>query len=62
MRVTVASFSLGFDSAVVMGGVTPRYLEWWPQDSVPHESYNPALDPTVCRLVEPWPWSLYGGL
>lgn len=27
MRVTVTSFSLGFDSAVVMGRVTPRYLK-----------------------------------
>lgn len=27
-RVAVTSFSLGFDSAVVMGRVTPRYLEW----------------------------------
>ena len=29
IRVTVTSFSLGFDSAVVMGRVTPMYLEWW---------------------------------
>ena len=29
IRVTVTSFSLGFDSAVVMGRVTPRYLERW---------------------------------
>jgi len=27
IRVTVTSFSLGFDSAVVMGRVTPMYLE-----------------------------------
>jgi len=27
IRVTVTSFSLGFDSAVVMGRVTPIYLE-----------------------------------
>lgn len=28
MRVMVTSFSLGFDSAVVMGRVTPRHLGW----------------------------------
>jgi hypothetical protein len=31
IRVTVTSFSLGFDSAVVMGRVTPRYLGEQPE-------------------------------
>ena len=50
IRVTVTSFSLEFDSAVVMGRVTPIYLEESQRRvdvSLPHKS------PTVCRLEKP---------
>ena len=60
IRVTVTSFSLRFDSAVVMGRVTPRYLEWWIKAQ--HRmratlSWHPL---TVCRLAKPWFWGLRG--
>lgn len=61
IRVTVTSFSLGFDSAVVMGRVTPIYLERWVE--VQHRmratlSWQPL---TVCRLAKPWFRGLQGG-
>jgi len=46
ISVTVTSFSLGFDSAVVMGRVTPRYLEWWVvKGSAPDESNAQVVIP-----------------
>ena len=46
IRVTVTSFSLGFDSAVVMGRVTPRYLERADRNSAPDGSDGQFVTPS----------------
>ena len=57
IRVTVTSFSLGFDSAVVMGRVTPIYLEEIQRRADASLSLEIL---TVCRLEKPLLWGLQG--
>ena len=52
MRETVTSFSLGFDSAVVMGRVTPRYLGGIARVSAPDESDAGSVSPSRFVVLE----------